>query len=241
MRIIYYTIILFLVNCSSDESNKTIFSDPSEYYKNTLNRTGRYTLDDGNYGYHFPILSESYLNGNVTGRNTYFSSFETDVQWDHSMRQEPLRTVWFYKMNEKEKELWMKSMKSDNPDFFDGYLGKSFYSDKLKKKEILYYKGGKIKSIEEFNRDGSQKSLTLMTKDGKYKTNGYGNLNLRNWPSNDFYSCRKDNKNTNHSWDEFRDSYGNLTWRCRGVDNGQFVDYCNCENYIKDDTRWPEK
>lgn len=50
-------------------------------------------------------------------------------------------------------------------------------------------------------------------------------------PSND-YSWR---------WDEFYDEWRNLTWRCRGVQTGEFADNYRCAGQLQVDTAWPGK
>ena len=42
-------------------------------------------------------------------------------------------------------------------------------------------------------------------------------------------------------WDAFYDSYGNLQWRCRGIDTGQFAPDSKCLYDAKIDDRWPRK
>ena len=42
-------------------------------------------------------------------------------------------------------------------------------------------------------------------------------------------------------WDQFYDQYGNLTWRCREVNTGQFAYDYQCANKVKSDWRWPGK
>jgi TPR repeat protein len=42
-------------------------------------------------------------------------------------------------------------------------------------------------------------------------------------------------------WDAFYDQYGNLQWRCRGIQTGRFAKNYNCSSDYKDDDRWPRK
>lgn len=42
-------------------------------------------------------------------------------------------------------------------------------------------------------------------------------------------------------WDEFYDQYGNLIWRCRGVQTGQFAEDSRCGYKVKSDWKWPSK
>jgi hypothetical protein len=42
-------------------------------------------------------------------------------------------------------------------------------------------------------------------------------------------------------WDAFYDGYGNLLWRCRGIQSGQFANNSNCQYDYMDDDRWPNK
>lgn len=42
-------------------------------------------------------------------------------------------------------------------------------------------------------------------------------------------------------WDQFYNQYGQLTFRCREIDTGQFTEHYNCASKIKDDDRWPGK
>ena len=51
------------------------------------------------------------------------------------------------------------------------------------------------------------------------------------------------NQSTDYDWDwdGFYDQYGNLTWRCRGIQTGRFADNYKCAADIKTDTRWPNK
>ena len=42
-------------------------------------------------------------------------------------------------------------------------------------------------------------------------------------------------------WDAFYDGYGNLLWRCRGIQSGQFANNSNCQYDYLDDDRWPNK
>ena len=42
-------------------------------------------------------------------------------------------------------------------------------------------------------------------------------------------------------WDQFNDAYGNLIWRCRGSQTGQFAENDKCFGQMKDDERWPNK
>jgi len=44
-----------------------------------------------------------------------------------------------------------------------------------------------------------------------------------------------------HDWDQFYNQYGQLTWRCRGVQTGQFANSYNCLGDAKVDSRWPGK
>ena len=41
------------------------------------------------------------------------------------------------------------------------------------------------------------------------------------------------------AWDQFQDQYGTLTWRCRGIQTGQFGEDEKCRYQYKADTRWP--
>lgn len=40
-------------------------------------------------------------------------------------------------------------------------------------------------------------------------------------------------------WDQFQDQYGTLTWRCRGMQTGQFAIDEKCQYQIKTDYQWP--
>jgi hypothetical protein len=42
-------------------------------------------------------------------------------------------------------------------------------------------------------------------------------------------------------WDAFYDGYGNLLWRCRGIQSGQFANNSSCQYDYMDDDRWPNK
>jgi hypothetical protein len=42
-------------------------------------------------------------------------------------------------------------------------------------------------------------------------------------------------------WDQFYNQYGDLIWRCRGVQSGQFAEDYHCAADYKSDTRWPSK
>lgn len=40
-------------------------------------------------------------------------------------------------------------------------------------------------------------------------------------------------------WDQFRDQYGLLEWRCRGVQSGEFADNYRCAGQLQLDNTWP--
>ncbi len=40
-------------------------------------------------------------------------------------------------------------------------------------------------------------------------------------------------------WDGFRGAYGNMEWRCRGVETGQFADSYHCAGQPQIDNTWP--
>ncbi len=42
-------------------------------------------------------------------------------------------------------------------------------------------------------------------------------------------------------WDQFYSQYGTLTWRCRGIQTGQFAEDYKCAGDAKTDARWPSK
>lgn len=41
------------------------------------------------------------------------------------------------------------------------------------------------------------------------------------------------------AWDQFRDEYGNLTWRCRGMHTGRFAEDWRCAYKVMVDATWP--
>lgn len=43
------------------------------------------------------------------------------------------------------------------------------------------------------------------------------------------------------AWDAFYDEWGNLQWRCRGIQTGQFAEDYECLYDAKNDTTWPNK
>ena len=45
-------------------------------------------------------------------------------------------------------------------------------------------------------------------------------------------------KDIKWAWDMFRNQYGGETWRCRGINTGQFADDDKCSSY-KNDDKWP--
>tara|TARA_X000001036_G_C20450174_1_gene713033 strand:+ start:173 stop:808 length:636 start_codon:yes stop_codon:yes gene_type:complete len=211
MRRILLIILSFLLSCEKPE--KRSFDDYSDFYKNTLERNGSYTL----YNNDFPYISEVYKKGNIISRSKYYEN-----SLKIRMRENANSQTFFYRSGN------VKSIHES-------------------------YKGGKKESINVFWDDmgAKQKELYLYMKDGTFyyhKNDINGNAyELNNfdlvgkWPDYDNYPCILDRQNSNHSWDQFYDQYENLTWRCRGVDNGQYVSYCNCSQFVKDDRRWPEK
>lgn len=42
-------------------------------------------------------------------------------------------------------------------------------------------------------------------------------------------------------WDQFYGTYGGLTWRCREINTGRFVDDNRCAGLPQTDQRWPSK
>lgn len=44
---------------------------------------------------------------------------------------------------------------------------------------------------------------------------------------------------TDWDWDQFYDANGELVWRCRGVQTGQFAIDAECINKVQLDLRWP--
>ena len=125
-----------------------------------------------------------------------------------------------------------------------------YYEDGKLYKEIIKYSHGKIKSIikydlfgdyiaivhydsrtgEAYGYDQEVSSMAFIKKPYGFNDNDAG-----------YMPCKIDKENSIHSWDEFNNGYGGTTWRCRGVDNGQFVDNCNCKNFLKVDKRWKGK
>ena len=123
----------------------------------------------------------------------------------------------------------------------------NYYDNKQQANRIEYYLNGNTKSKIEFDRKGE--TIAIYNQDrlnnniwgfntitGWIKTEPFGMDTDDRW--NDY--CNKDQKNSNHSWDQFY-LHGDLVWRCRGWDNGQFVENCNCKDYINVDTQWPDK
>ena len=125
-----------------------------------------------------------------------------------------------------------------------------YYKNGKLYKETEKYSHGKIKRIIKYDRFGDyiailnydstsgevygydeEVSSTAFIK----KPYGFNNKDAGYEP------CKIDKENSIHSWDEFNNGYGGTTWRCRGVDNGQFVDNCNCKNFLKVDKRWTGK
>ena len=99
-----------------------------------------------------------------------------------------------------------------------------------------YYPNGQIKKMTTYSSDGKKRWVDSFDK--------YGNKKIIYWnedaKSAGYYPCNIDKENSVHSWDQFNNGYDGLTWRCRGVDNGQYVDNCNCQDYLKIDNRWPK-
>lgn len=44
-----------------------------------------------------------------------------------------------------------------------------------------------------------------------------------------------------YAWDQFKDGYGSLTWRCRDKGNGRFAYNSSCAGQYKNDYTWPGK
>ena len=49
------------------------------------------------------------------------------------------------------------------------------------------------------------------------------------------------NQDYDWDWDGFYDQYGNMTWRCRGIQTGRFAEDWRCASDLKTDNRWPGK
>lgn len=125
-----------------------------------------------------------------------------------------------------------------------------YYKDGNLYKETSKYSHGKIKSIIKYDRFGD--FIAILKYDSRSgEVYGYDQelsstvFIDKPYGFNDkdggYKPCKIDKENSIHSWDEFNNGYGGTTWRCRGVDNGQFVDNCNCKNFLKLDTRWTGK
>tara|TARA_B100001123_G_C14902347_1_gene864349 strand:+ start:103 stop:693 length:591 start_codon:yes stop_codon:yes gene_type:complete len=123
---------------------------------------------------------------------------------------------------------------------------------------IFYDSDGRLTAIQDYYLNGNSKSYTKFDENreiiaalmwdssndnlwGFDETENFLKTKPRRMNTDDYWRgyCKKDKENSNHSWDRFFDSNGKLVWRCRGVDNGQFVKNCNCKLWVKQDSRWP--
>jgi len=122
-----------------------------------------------------------------------------------------------------------------------------FENGQVKEYREYYTNSGKTKNYIRYDRSGDARSMISYDVDhddlwGYDKDVGY----YKDKPSYGFNTkdagyrpCKRDEENSIHSWDKINKGYGGTTWRCRGVDNGKFVDNCNCQNFLKIDSRWP--